>query len=138
VAFLKPGQPAEIGQPFAFLFSHVVAVGQVGARDGRVPLVTADRVPGHVRDRVADVVVVVDGVQGFVLYFSSPLPGDPDPQQRGIEDRLFRRRVQFEERAQSSPHGGQRAGVRPVDLFQDREQPPLLVMIVKDQLGDIH
>jgi hypothetical protein len=46
--------------------------------------------------------------------------------------------VHLKKRRQPSPDGGQRPGVTPVDLLQDREQPPLLVMIVKHQLGDIH
>jgi hypothetical protein len=138
VALLQPCHAAEIGQPLPFLFSHMVAVGQVGARDSRVPAVTTDRMARHVRDRVPDVVMVVDGVQGFILHLAPAPPRDPGLQQRGIEDRLLRCRVQFEERGQPAPYGGQRADVRPVDLFQDREQPPLLVMIVKDQLGDIH
>ena len=82
--------------------------------------------------------MVVDGVQGLVPHSRLSPPGDPSLQQRGIEDRLLRRRVQFQERAQPRPHRRQRSGVRAPDLLQDREQPPLLVMIVKDQLGDVH
>ena len=46
--------------------------------------------------------------------------------------------MQFQERGQPSPDGGQCPDVGPVNLFQDREQPALFMMIVKDQLGDIH
>src|SRR5208337_2649859 len=56
----------------------------------------------------------------------------------GVEDLLLGRRVQFEERSQSAPHRGQHPGISAVDLLQDREQPPLLMMVVKDQLGNVH
>jgi hypothetical protein len=46
--------------------------------------------------------------------------------------------VQFEERSQPVPDRGQHPGIRPVDLLQDREQPPLLTMVIKDQFGDVH
>src|SRR5579872_7596858 len=60
------------------------------------------------------------------------------PQQRRVEDLLLGRRVQLKERGQASPHRRQHRGVRTPDLLQHREQPPLLVVVVKDQLGDIH
>ena len=138
VALLQPGQAAEIGQALAFLFGHVVAVGQVRPGDSLVPGVAANRVPRDLRDRVPDVVVITDGVQGLVLHARRPLRGDAHAQQRGIEELLLRRRVQLEEDRQPSPDGGQRSDVRPVDLLDDREQPALLMMIVKDQLGDVH
>src|SRR5262249_33296172 len=54
------------------------------------------------------------------------------------EDLLLGRGVQLEEGGQPAPDRGQRRRVGPVDLLQDREQPALLVMVVEDQLGDIH
>ena len=138
MASLQPGQAAEIGQALAFFFGHVVAVGQVRGGHGRVPVIAAYRVPRGFRDRVPDLVVVVDGVQGLTFDPRLSPRGDPDLQQLGVEDRLLRRRVHLEEGRQPSPDRGQRLGVRPVDLLDDREQPTLLVMIVKDQLGDVH
>ncbi len=46
--------------------------------------------------------------------------------------------MQFEERGQPPPDGGQHPGLGAVDLLQDREQPPLLMMVIEDQLGDVH
>jgi len=93
---------------------------------------------GHLRDRVPDVVVVSDGVERLALDPGRPPRRQAHLQQRRIEERFLGRRVQFEERRQPSPHCGQHLGVRAADLLQDREQPSLLVMVVKDQLGDIH
>ena len=66
-------------------------------------------------------------------------PGlDSHPQQRGIEDLFFRRGVQFQEGRQPVPDRAEGVRVGPVDLFQDREETALLVMVVEDQLRDIH
>jgi hypothetical protein len=59
-------------------------------------------------------------------------------QQYRIEDRLLGRRMQFEERRQPAPNRGQHPGVGAIDLLQDRENPALLVVVVKDQLGNVH
>jgi len=138
VPLLQPGQPPEVGQALAFLFGHVIAVGHVRAGDGRVPVIAANRMPRGLRDRVPDLVVVADGVQGLVLHPGLAARGDPDPKKGGVEDRLLRCRMHLEEGGQPTPYGCQRLGIGPVDLLQDREQPSLLVMIVKDQLGDVH
>src|SRR6185437_6844242 len=111
---------------------------QVGTRDSRIPRVGADLMPRDVRDCVPDFVVVVDSVQRLVLYPGPAPRGDPDLEQHGIEDRLLRGGMRLEKRREPRPHGGQRFGIRPVDLLKDREQAPLLVVIVEYQLGDIH
>ena len=46
--------------------------------------------------------------------------------------------VHLEKGRQARPHGGQRVGVGGIDLFHDGEQPPLLLVIVEYQLGDVH
>jgi hypothetical protein len=116
----------------------VIAVGQVRRRDGGEPAVAADLVAGDLCDRVSDVIVVADRIERLSLCPGPPTCGEAHLQQRWIEDRLLRRRVQVQERAQPGPHRRQGGGVRAPDLLQDREQPALLVVVVKDQLGDVH
>ncbi len=79
-----------------------------------------------------------DRVEGLV-FRGAAAPGlDAHPQQRGVEDLLLRRGVQLEERGQPAPDRTQGVRVGPVDLLQDREEPALLVMVVEDQLSDVH
>src|SRR5271166_6899003 len=68
MAALQPGQAAEVGQALAFLFGHVIAVGQVHRADGAEPLVGADLTAHDFGDRVPDLVVVVDGIEGLSLH----------------------------------------------------------------------
>jgi hypothetical protein len=138
VAALQAGQPAEVGQALALLLGHVVAVGQVGRADRGEPGVAADRVPRHLGDRVPDLVVVVDGVEGLSLDPGGAARGQAHPQQLRIEDLLLRGRVQLEERRKPGPQRGQHLGLGAADLLQDRELPALLVVVVEDQLGDVH
>ncbi len=88
-------------------------------------------------DRIPDLVVVLDGVERFSLHPGRAVRGQPHLQQDRVEDGLLGRRVQFEERSQPVPDRRQHPGIGPVDLLQDREQPPLLTMVIKDQLGDV-
>src|SRR5690348_1800470 len=89
MALLQPGEAAEVGQALAFFLGHVIAVGQVRRGDGGEPGVAAGLVLGDLGNRVPDVVVVADGVQGLSLC-PGPLPrGQAHLQQRGIEDRLL-------------------------------------------------
>ena len=94
--------------------------------------------PGDASDRVPDVVVVPDRVEGLVFRGPGPPGLHTHPQQRRVEDLLLRRGVQLEERGQPVPDGAQGLGVGRVDLLQDREQAALLVMVVEDQLSDVH
>src|SRR6478735_4515348 len=88
-------------------------------------------------DRIPDLVVVLDGVERLPLHPGRAVRGQPHLQQDRVEDGLLGRRVQLEERSQPVPDPGQHPGIRPVDLLQDREQPPLLTMVIKDQFGDV-
>src|SRR5215469_3892737 len=65
VPLLEPGQAAEVGQALAFLLGHVIAVGQVRRGDRGEPAVAARFVPRDLLDRIPDVVVVADGVEGL-------------------------------------------------------------------------
>jgi hypothetical protein len=82
--------------------------------------------------------VVSDGVQRLCLSASQAAGQLVHFEQFGIEDRFLGGGVQFEERRETGPEGAQRAGVRGVDLLEHGELPALLVMVVKDQLGDVH
>jgi hypothetical protein len=72
MASLQPGQAAEVGQALAFLLGHVIAVGQVRRADRGEPLVGADLMAGDFGDRVPDLVVVVDRIEGLFLYPRCP------------------------------------------------------------------
>ena len=92
----------------------------------------------HLGDRVPDLVVVADRVQRLCLGTGLPHGHQPYLQQRRIEDRFLGGGVQLEEDPQPLPYGGQSRRVRPADLLQDREQPSLLVVVIEDQVGDVH
>ena len=138
MAALQPGQAAEVGQALAFLLGHVIAVGQVRRTDGGEPIVGADLMARDFGDRVPDLVVVMDGVEGLSLHPGRPVCGQAYLQQGGVEDLLLGRRVQLEEHGQPVPYRGQHPGIRAVDLLQDRELPPLLVVVIENQLGNVH
>ena len=138
VAQLKPGEAAEVGEAFTFFLSHVIAVGQIHRCDRRVPPSTAGLVARDRGDRVPDVVMVMDRIECFLLRAVRAARAQARPQQRGIEDRLLRRCVQFKEHRQPVPHRAQSSRVGRVNLLQDREAPTLFVMVVEDQLGYVH
>jgi hypothetical protein len=59
-------------------------------------------------------------------------------QQFRVEDLFLGGGVHLEKRGEPRPDSTQSRGVGAVDLFQDREQPPLLMVVIEDQLGDVH
>jgi hypothetical protein len=59
-------------------------------------------------------------------------------QQRRIEQTLLSFRVEIHQRAQPLPDRAQYVRIFTSDLLQHRKQPALLMMIVKNELGDIH
>ena len=61
-----------------------------------------------------------------------------DAQQRGIEVALLGLGVDFEERRQPPPDHAQRIDIGAVDLLEHGEEAALLVVIVEDELGDVH
>jgi hypothetical protein len=61
----------------------------------------------------------------------------PYPQQLGIEDLLLSLGVDLQERSQPCPDGAERRMVAAVDLLEDGEKPPLLMVVVEDQLRDV-
>jgi hypothetical protein len=46
--------------------------------------------------------------------------------------------VYLEECGEPIPHSAKSGGIGAVDLFEDREEPPLLLVVIEDQLGDVH
>jgi len=44
----------------------------------------------------------------------------------------------LEEHRDPVPQRRQHPGVGPIDLLQDREQPALFMMVIQDQLGNVH
>jgi hypothetical protein len=81
--------------------------------------------------------VIADRVPGLLglLVLVPPLA---ELQQLGVEVQLLGLRVHLEHRGQPGPERAERPGVGPVDVVQHGEHPPLLVMIGKDDLGDVH
>lgn len=62
----------------------------------------------------------------------------PEVEQRRVEELFLGLRVQVEERGKTLPDRGEAVRVVPIDLFEDGEEPSLLVMVVQDQLRDVH
>jgi hypothetical protein len=121
----------------ALFFGHVVAVGLVGPRDRVIPAVAADLVISGHGDRVADVVVIADRIYGLGLR-ADAIDAFAHAQQFRVEQLLLSLGVHLEKCGQPRPHSAQRRGVGVVDLFEPRKQPPLLMVVIKDQLGDVH
>ena len=82
--------------------------------------------------------MVLDRVERLVLDALGVAGGAADLEQRGIEELLLGLGMDLEEGRESGPHRGKRVTVRGVDLLEHREQPALLVMVVEDELGDVH
>src|SRR5262249_7868654 len=81
---------------------------------------------------------VMDGVDRFRLGAADGARGHAQPEQLGVEDLLLGGGMDFEERGQPPPYRLQSPGVGAVDLLQDGEEAALLVIVVQDQLGDVH
>ena len=63
---LERGVDAKVGQALPLFLAHMIAVHLVGPEDGRVPALAPNSVTGDRRDRVADLVVILDRVLGLV------------------------------------------------------------------------
>jgi hypothetical protein len=116
----------------------VLAVGLVRRGDGGEPALAADAVARDLGDGVADLVVVLDRVLGLGAGARLAAGAGADAQQRGIEVALLGFGVDFEERRQPPPDHAQRIDVGAVDLLEHGEEAALLVVIVEDELGDVH
>ena len=126
---------AEVGQPFAFLFAHVVVVGQPGSTYRRPPLVGGYRRGVRVTHAITNVVVVTDRIERFALgVIGATL------EKLWVEDLLFDVGVHVQFVGQWTPHPFQRA---PVDrrlrlqLVQLGELFTEPVMVGEDQRGDV-
>jgi hypothetical protein len=135
---LQGSVPAEVSHPLAFLLGHVIAVRLVGGRNCCEPTIRADLVICRLGGGVADVVVIADGVLGLVLGIVLLVRATTHVQQSGVEDLRVGLGMQIEERGEPLPERGQSRGVAGVKLVEQREQPALLMMVVEDQISDIH
>jgi hypothetical protein len=62
----------------------------------------------------------------------------PDPQQFGVEQFFLGFRMYLEEGCQSTPDGSQTRYVLGVYLLEDREQAALLMVIIENELRNVH
>jgi hypothetical protein len=121
---------SEVGQSPPLLLAHVVAVGHPGSGHARPPRLRTDPVGARRPDGVTDVVVIADGIPGFL---------DPDLahlEQLGIEDHCLGVGVGVEQDAQSLPNCLHRLG-RGVDslrFVKEGESAPLLLMVGQHEL----
>src|SRR5450631_331075 len=138
VAKLPVGVMAEVGEVLPLLLSHVIAVGLLCLGDGLPPVLATDRVLRRLLDGVADLVVVLDHVGD--LFGSAVLSAGagPDLEKVWIEQPLLSLGVHLESDTQACPDGVERIGVGSVDVVQVREHAPLLLMVVEDDVGDVH
>src|SRR4051812_9950577 len=132
------GSAPEVGQAFALFFRHVVAVLLICRRHRGEPASGAHRMPFDCSDRVADLVMVADRMLSLVLRIRFAAGAFAHAQQSGIEDLLLRFGVNLKEGRKSPPDGAERARIARVYLLQGGKLPPLLVVIVQNQLSDVH
>jgi len=97
----------KVGQPFTFLFAHVVVIGISGPIDGRPPFIGTDHGGVGVSHSVANVVVVTDRIQCFTLGIV-----DPPLQQLRVEDLLLDVGVDVQPLAEWTPNPLQRRTCR--------------------------
>jgi len=135
---LQGGVATKVRQAFAFLLGHVITVGFVGRSNRLIPALAAHYVVSDALHGVADVVVVLDRVLGLLGRGVDAAAALAQMQQRGIEQPLLGRSVHFKEGCQTTPYRGQAGGVGALELLKNGEQSALLVMVIEDQLGDIH
>jgi hypothetical protein len=81
--------------------------------------------------------MVAYGVLGLVLGVRLAAGAFSYAQQRRIEELLFRLGVDFQKCREPRPDGAERPRVGGIDLLENREQPPLLMVVVQNQLGDV-
>ena len=95
----------KVGQPFTFLFTHMIVIGLPDPTDGSAPSVGANRSSIGVSHTIADVIVITDGIEGFPLgVVDAPL------QQLRIEDLLLDGRVDIELVGKRTPNPLERIG----------------------------
>src|SRR5919205_3746643 len=129
---LEPGVAAEVCEALALFFSHVVAVGLVGFSDCVIPSVAAHLMIRYLRDRVADVVVIAYRVFGLIRRVEA-VDAFSHPQQLWIEQLLLSLGMDLEKCGEPIPDSTQRRSIGAVDLFQNREEPPLLMVVIENQ-----
>src|SRR4051794_30753344 len=135
---LERGVDAKVGQALPLFLAHMVAVRLVGPGNGCVPALAPNSVTGDRCDRLADLVVILDRILGLVRSGGFAARAFPQAQQRGIEYLLFGLGVNLEKGGEPLPHRGQAFRVGAIELLQDREQPALLLMVVQNELCNIH
>ena len=135
---LQGGVATKVRQALALLLGHVVTVRLVSRSNGLIPALATHYMVSDALHRVADVVVVLDRVLGLLGRRVDATAAPAEMQQRGIEQPLLSRSVHLKEGRQTAPYRGQAGGVGALKLLKNGEQSALLVMVIKDQLGDIH
>ena len=88
-------------------------------------------------DRVPDLVVVLDRVLRLALGALGVPAARADLQQPRVEELLLGLGVHLEQDRQPLPDRGE-SGRVVGELVEQRERPPLLVVLGQDQLGDVH
>lgn len=137
LAQLERRMAAEIGEPLALFFGHVIAVLLVRFRDCGEPRGAARGVLSDVPHGGAQLVVIADGVLGLFFRIWLAARSLARAQERRIKDLLLRFGVDFQERGEPRPDGAERGWVAAVDLLEDGKKPPLLVVVIEDELGDV-
>src|SRR3954464_5296462 len=135
---LERGVDAKVGQALPLFLAHMVAVRLVSLGNGRMPALAPNSVTGDRCDRVADLVVILDRILGLVRRGGFAARSFPQAQKRGIEYLLLSLGVNLEKGGEPLPHRGQAFRVSAVELLQNRKQPALLLMVVQNELCDVH
>jgi hypothetical protein len=89
-------------------------------------------------DGIPDFVVVLDGIEGFGIGVGFFVRAFAVLQECRIEMPLLGRGVHFEEIAKLRPDGMERRHLARINLVEEGEQASLLMVVVKDQLGNVH
>src|SRR5207302_6914034 len=87
--------------------------------------------------RVTDLVVVLDRIAGFARG-TLAVGAATDLQKLRIEKALLGQRMGVEQSPEPCPDRRHRVAITGPKFVDQYEQPPLLDMIVRDQLRDIH
>src|SRR3954447_552393 len=127
----------EVEQVLPLLLGHVVVVGLPRIPHGGPPLLAARLVPARRPNAVADLVVVLDRVLDLVVDVALGV-ALPEREKSGVEEALLRLRVHLEQHFQPPPDRGEPGAIVAGHLVKDGEGPPLLVVLLEDDLGDVH
>src|SRR3569623_1435752 len=128
----------EIRQPLALFLGHVIAIGLVRRSYRLAPRLGSDLAFVDSGTRVTDLVMVLDRALSLVLGTVAVGRAFSDLEKLRIEKPLFRLCMGIEKSAQAAPNSPQRARLRVRNVVDQREQPPLLGMVVFYQARDIH